>query len=216
MRRAIENATKGSKSVFQTESDGEGAACPRVRSVVAPSGFGTMIAEREWRVNRSPSVESGVAGHVAQPVGGERADPGIDPVRHDRPHRWCSAVIAHENAVGQRGHFNFGEKRTFLLCVDSLAGPARRVRQLECRPPSVSPLGEAWRAGTAPGVGLPRERWGSQGDFHRFDHCARINMPPGGKKTVAKMPRLWAALGVDSPASRTPPAPTSGPACASR
>ena len=36
------------------------------------------------------------------------------------------------------------------------------------------------------------------------------------KKTAARTPRLWAALGVDSPASCTRPARTNGPACASR
>ena len=49
---------------------------------MAPSGFGTMIAERGWRVNRSPSVGSGVAGDD-----GARSLPEAVPIRQPRDWR---------------------------------------------------------------------------------------------------------------------------------
>ena len=83
--------------------------------------------DHPWRQPFNPEATGVAAGWTARIGPGLRSLRSLRP-RPIRPHR-RSAVIAHENAVAQRGYFYFGEKGTFLLCVDT--SPSRHTGRSE-------------------------------------------------------------------------------------
>ena len=122
-RKLTKNPTVGFEC-RECQETGRGMGCrPRGAAVTVCKAFDGSVTV--LRAGRELPVRLLARGEAACGDLGLRSprSPRPKPIR---PHR-RSAVIAHENAVGQRGHFNFGEKRTFLLCVDM--GPAISVVQ---------------------------------------------------------------------------------------